>query len=155
MANTIIGTVLEIGRTVQVPTKSGKEFYKRELVLDASTFDTFTGEKRENYPSFNFLQRHVEDLSSLKVGERVEVSFFISGRRYEKDGEIKYFNDVVGFKVEPYTNGSNSNQSAAPYQPPTQPQTNVNSGAYDGQQTQQAAPPQQPLKDANGDDLPF
>ena len=165
MPNTIIGTVLEIGNTEVVPTRSGNEFCKRQLVLDASTYDQFTGERRENLPSFNFLQKHVGDLDHLQVGERVIVSFAISGRRYEKDGVTRYFNDIVGFKVEPFTNGSQPYPSSVPYQQPAQTLNaaqSVSNAAQSVSNAAQTGSPQHPFPpqvNAYGEeakhDLPF
>lgn len=157
MPNTIIGKVLLIGQTVDIPTKSGNQFRKRELVLDASTYDQFTGQKRENYPSLSFLQNRTEELNRFHEGDMVIVSFFISGRRWEKDGEVKYFNDIVGYRIEPFVpnQGSQPSQSAAPYQPPTQAQTASPQGSNAAPQA--SAEPFPPAADANGntDDLPF
>lgn len=156
MANTIIGTILQIGTVQDIPTKSGNQFRKRELVLDASSYDQYTGEKRENYPSFNFLQKHVDDLNNFKIGDRVIVSFFLSGRRWEKDGEVKYFNDVVGFKIEPFTanQGSQSSQIPAPSQSPTQAQATSQNVSNGGQQGITDTPPFPPNAEGD-DDMPF
>lgn len=149
MANTILGTVLEIGNTIEIPTKSGSKFYKRMLVVDASTYDTFTGEKRENYPSFQFLQRHTEDLNNVKVGDKVAVKFFVSGRKYEKDGETRFFNEVVGYAVEKQENTQNAPQSYSPEQSPIQGQQSANLSTSAAQQTVSQQP------NVKTDDLPF
>lgn len=98
MANTIIGKVLMVGEAVNISKKS--EFYKRELVLDISRYDQFTGEKKENYVKFSFEGKHCEDLDFYKVGDLVEVSFVFNGRIWESDGIKKYIVDVVGYKIE-------------------------------------------------------
>lgn len=98
MANTQIGKIVSIGQTQNV--SSTREFLKRELVLDTSRFDEYTGEKRENYAKFQFMQRHCSDLDGFKVGEMVEVSFILTGRRYEKDGQTRYITDITGYKIE-------------------------------------------------------
>lgn len=98
MANTVTGRILSIGQTVNVSKQ--KEFLKRELVLDCSRYDEFTGEKRENYVTLSFTQKRCEELDGFALGELVEVSFILSGRRYEKDGQTKYITDVTGYKVE-------------------------------------------------------
>lgn len=98
MANTVTGRILSIGQTVNVSKQ--KEFLKRELVLDCSRYDEFTGEKRENYVTLSFTQKRCEELNGFAPGELVEVSFILSGRRYEKDGQTKYITDITGYKVE-------------------------------------------------------
>lgn len=47
MPNQITGRLLAIGQTVQIPTKSGNQFNKREFLLDATTFDPYTGERSQ------------------------------------------------------------------------------------------------------------
>ena len=98
MANTIIGRILKIGQTVNV--SRDKEFLKRELVLDCSRYDEYTGEKRENYVVMSFTQKRCEELNGYQPGELVEVSFVLNGRAYDKDGQRKYITDIVGYKVE-------------------------------------------------------
>lgn len=99
MANTLIGKILILGQTVNV-SKKDVPFLKREVVLDASRYDEYTGEKRENYVVFQFTQKRCEELDAFKVGELVEVSFVLSGRAYEKDGQTRYLTDIIGYKVE-------------------------------------------------------
>ena len=89
MANQIIGRVFEIGQTTSIPTKSGNTFQKRQIVLDASHYDQYTGQKYENYPQFQFLQMNCAQLDNFKVGDIVVVSFALNGRSYEKDGVKK------------------------------------------------------------------
>nr|WP_231501892.1 DUF3127 domain-containing protein [Bacteroides sp. 14(A)] len=48
MANQITGRIIEIGQTVQIPSKNGgTPFTKREFILDATTYDPYTGERSE------------------------------------------------------------------------------------------------------------
>lgn len=136
MANTITGIILIIGQTVAVPTnnQNGQPFYKRELILDASRYDQFSGRKFENYPKFEFVGNNCTMLDQFQVGQAVTVSFVLSGRKVEKDGQVNYFTNITGYKVELYQR--QQPQQAAPYQGQTQP-------AYQGQ-AQPAYQPQQP-----------
>lgn len=129
MANTIIGRILKVGQAVNV--SRNKEFLKRELVLDCSRFDEFTGEKRENYVTLSFTQKRCEELDGYQQGDLVEVSFILSGRAYDKDGQRKYITDIIGYKVErrdskaSVTNAPAAPQVAAPQAAPqsySQPQ---------------------------------
>ena len=48
MANQITGRIIEIGQTVQIPSKNGgSPFIKREFILDATPYDPYTGERSE------------------------------------------------------------------------------------------------------------
>lgn len=126
MANTIIGKVLVIGRTEEIPSKNGGQtFLKRTLVLDCSRYDQYTGQKFENYPQFEFVSKNTSILDNINEGDVVEVSFALQGRSYEKDGVQKYFTSIVGYKVEPYnTQQSQQNAPQAPQNAPQAEQSN-------------------------------
>lgn len=126
MANTIIGKVLVIGRTEEIPSKNGGQpFLKRTLVLDCSRYDHYTGQKFENYPQFEFVSKNTSILDNFNEGDVVEVSFALQGRSYEKDGVQKYFTSIVGYKVEPYnTQQSQQNAPQAPQNAPQAEQSN-------------------------------
>lgn len=145
MANTIVGRILKVGQTVNV--SRNKEFLKKELVLDCSRFDEFTGEKRENYVVLSFTQKRCEELNGYNVGDLVEVSFVLSGRSYVKDGQTKYLTDIIGYKVA--RKGAGIDTAMAQGQPPM-PQAVA----------PQAAPPQysQPQQQAplpQAEEMPF
>ena len=149
MANTITGKILVIGKTEAIPYQD-KTFYKRELVLDASRFDQFSGKKFENYPKFEFTGNNCSSLDQFQIGQVVTVSFVLSGRRVEKNGQVSYFTNVTGYKVEPYVSKNQPQQVAQPVRqaaPSYQPE---------------AAQPFPPAVDENGNplggedgDLPF
>lgn len=107
MANTITGRVHRITPEQQITGKSGKTFIKRTLVLDASRFDPYTGEKKfDNYPSIEFSGDIMKTLDGFNEGDVVVVSFDINGREFndEQTGEIKYFNSIRGYRIERYGN---------------------------------------------------
>lgn len=54
----------------------------------------------ENYATFHFVQKRCAELDALRENDLVEVTFMLSGRKYEKDGQIKYITDIIGYKVE-------------------------------------------------------
>lgn len=115
MANTITGKILMIGQTEVIPYQD-KTFYKRELVLDASRFDQYSGQKFENYPKFEFTGNNCMQLDQFQIGQVVTVSFVLSGRRVEKNGMVTFFTNVAGYKVEPYVRQNQSQQVAQPQQ---------------------------------------
>ena len=158
MANQIVGKVLIVGQTENIPYQD-KTFQKRELVLDCSHYDRYTGEPIENYVNMQFNGNRVTELDNCRVGELVQVSFFLSGRKSTKDGNERYFTNIVGFKVEPYSQ-NNVQQPQAPQQSSQQPiqtqatQQNVNNAPQNAGNA-----PFPPAVDENGnpvgDDLPF
>ena len=108
-------------------------FQKRDLVI------TTDGQ----YPQdiiIQFAQGNCALLDTLQVGQRVKVHFNLQGREWiSQQGDIKYFNTVVGWKIE-LIKTTNVAQQQQQYQQaqgyPQQPQ-------YAPPQQAQAHPPQQ------------
>lgn len=104
------GRILVIGEKESIPSKSSdKTFNKRVLVLNCSR--SYYGEDYENYPSFEFTGKHIDDPLAFKVGDIVTVSFVIQGNRYKKGSDPeKYFNTIAGYKIESYTRSGTTTQ---------------------------------------------
>lgn len=168
MAFQISGIIQHIGNTESIPYQD-KVFKKRELVLDCSQF---TGQiERANYPKFEFTSNHVDDLNDFNIGDIVTVSFSLNGSRSEKDGQVRYFTNVQGYKIEKYQ--SRYNQQQGGNQPTqavngNQPTNSQGAGQMSAQQAAMesaraaSASNFPPAVDANGDpiqgnndDLPF
>lgn len=102
--NTIKAKVHLVGATKTIPSKNGGEpFKKRELVLDASRFDPYTGEKSgDNYVVIEFSNKRCEELDKLAKGDLVNVSFVLQGREYtdQTTKAVRYFTSIVGVGVE-------------------------------------------------------
>lgn len=173
MAFQISGIIQHIGNTESIPYQ-GKVFKKRELVLDCSYRNQFTGQiERANYPKFEFTGNHVDDLNSFNIGDIVTVSFSLNGSRSEKDGQIRYFTNVQGYKIEKYQSrynqqqGGNQTAQAANGNQPTPTQGACQSAQQAAMESARnaaapAAPNFPPAVDENGnpiqgnnDDLPF
>lgn len=171
MAFQISGIIQHIGNTESIPYQD-KVFKKRELVLDCSYRNQFTGQiERANYPKFEFTSNHVDDLNSFNIGDIVTVSFSLNGSRSEKDGQVRYFTNVQGYKIEKYQ--SRYNQQQGGNQPTqavngNQPTNSQGAGQMSAQQAAMesaraaSASNFPPAVDANGDpiqgnndDLPF
>lgn len=109
-------------------------FQKRDLVITTE----------EQYPSdiiIQFTQSKCALLDTLQVGQKVKIHFNLQGREWTSpQGEVKYFNTVVGWKIE-LIQTTNVAQQTQQYQQasqgyPQQPQ-------YAPPQQAQAHPPQQ------------
>ena len=147
MANQVTGRMLAIGQTVQIPSKTGGDpFLKREFLLDATTYDPYTGERSqyENVLPLEVSGDKCAELDHFCIGDVVTVSFALQGRQWQtQDGDLKRMTSIRCYKLE----GRAATQAAAP---PPAPQPSAPA----------AAPPQnfQPHVDAAGnpkDDLPF
>ena len=163
MAFQISGIIQHIGNTESIPYQD-KVFKKRELVLDCSYRNQFTGQiERANYPKFEFTGNHVDDLNGFNMGDIVTVSFSLNGSRSEKDGQVRYFTNVQGYKIEKYQ--SRYNQQQGGNQPTqavngNQPTTTQGTGQMSAQQAAMesaraaSASNFPPAVDANGDPIP-
>lgn len=154
MANQITGRIIEIGQTVQIPSKNGgNSFTKREFILDATTYDPYTGERSEyeNIIPLEFSGDKCAELDRFNQGDVVTISFVLQGRSWtNQDEELKRMASIRCYKIEARGGVSQSPQTAPVQQPIQQP---VSQPAYQ-QQPQNFSPP----VDANGnakDDLPF
>lgn len=149
MANQITGRIIEIGQTVQIASKNGgSSFTKREFILDATTYDPYTGERSEyeNVIPLEFSGDKCTELDRFNQGDVVTVSFVLQGRSWTtQDGELKRMASIRCYKIEGRSGVSQSPQSAPVQQLAPQPTYH---------QPQDFPPP----VDVNGnakDDLPF
>ena len=95
---TLKGELKVIGDVQQI----SDSFKKREfVVVDAS------GQYAQTI-MFQAVQDRVDLLNNFKIGDNVEVTFFLRGREWTnpKDGAVRYFNSLDAWKVEPLGGGS-------------------------------------------------
>lgn len=94
MSFEIKGKLIEKYDAVQVTDR----FRKREFVI----------EFRENAGSSDFIetikfqmtQDRCDLLDIVQMGEEIKINFNIKGRRWEKDGQVSYFNNLEAWKLE-------------------------------------------------------
>ena len=107
--NQIIGRVIAVSPITEVPSKEqGKPaIKKRELYMDCTTYDPYTGERSqyENKPLLEFGgDKLVDKLSALNLeaGDVVAVSFFIQGTPYKdaQTGKTKVFTAIRTTDIE-------------------------------------------------------
>ncbi len=154
MANQVTGRIIEIGQPVQIPSKTGgNSFTKREFILDATTYDPYTGERSEyeNILPLEFSGEKCAELDRFRNGDVVTISFVLQGRSWtNQDGELKRMASIRCYKIEARGGAQPSPQAASVQQPVQQSPQN--------QGSQYRAPDFPPPVDANGDvkdDLPF
>lgn len=153
MANQITGRIIEIGQTVQIPSKTGgKAFTKREFILDATTYDPHTGERSEyeNVIPLEFSGDKCAELDRYKNDDVVTISFVLQGRSWtNQDGELKRMASIRCYKIEARGGVSQSPQTVPAQQPIQQPTPQP---TY---QQPQNFPPPVDANDNAKDDLPF
>ncbi len=81
----------------ETKTYGQKGFRKRMIVLEQEK-GSFT-----NYVPLEFTRDACDSVDQLQVGDEVEVEYFLSGRRWQRDqqSEVKYFlnAEATGFKL--------------------------------------------------------
>lgn len=149
MANTITGRIYKITPIERVTTKKGTIFIKRKLIIDASRYDPYTGEKKfDNFPAFEVggeeLCRLLEEYHN---DELVTVSFDLNGREFLDDQtkQTKYFTTVRAYKIEHVQSGPVSQQQ----------KTQQTSSAPKFNSVQSAPTPTMDDAFKQNDDLPF
>jgi hypothetical protein len=83
--------------------KVSDTFKKREFVVTDNS---------SNYPQhilFQLKQDKCRILDNFNPGDEVKVSFFISGREWNKDGVVKYFTSLDAWRIDGVEKGSSSN----------------------------------------------
>ena len=75
-----------------------EKFKSKDVVL-------LTDEKFPQYITIQFTQDKTELLTQNNIGEQVEVSINLRGRKWESpQGEIKYFNTIEGWQINAVQN---------------------------------------------------
>lgn len=84
----ISGRIVYIYPTVQLQSKSGNAFLKRDFVIAVQSFDRDTGEPtidEDNIPLLSLTGDRCSQLDAIKKGDIVTVDFYLRGRRYRGD----------------------------------------------------------------------
>ncbi|WP_158839333.1 DUF3127 domain-containing protein [Polaribacter sp. L3A8] len=101
----VIGKVKLIG---EVQTFGSNGFQKRELVVTTD----------DQYPqmiNIEFQQDKADLLNNYKVGQDVKVSINLRGREWiNPQGEAKYFNSIVGWRIENLSQGASAGGNIPP-----------------------------------------
>lgn len=113
------------------PVQKSATFKMREFVLEKS--DEASGRIILNYIKFQCTQDRIDILDKVNPGDKITVSFNVRGSKWEKNGQVSYFNNLDAWKVEKI--------AAEP-------------AGNDGLNAEPASPAAGPFPD-DSDDLPF
>lgn len=105
-ASTVRGIVHVIEET---KTFGQKGFRKRTVVLEKDN-GRFT-----NYVPVDFLRDSCDTVDEMKVGDEVEISYQLSGRKWQRDAnsEVKYFLSAEAFSFKVVSGGGGPAADAA------------------------------------------
>lgn len=81
------------------PTRTfGQKGFRKRMVVVEQTSGRFT-----NYLPFEFIQDACDSVDSLNIGDRISVSYRLTGRKWQRDehSEVKYFlsAEATGFQL--------------------------------------------------------
>ncbi|MBN2236955.1 MAG: DUF3127 domain-containing protein [Bacteroidales bacterium] len=112
---------------------SGKliEKYDTQVISDRFKKREFVIEKKDSTPNgfefvetikFQLTQEKCEGLDPFAIGEDITVQFNIKGKRWEKNGQVSYFNNLDAWKVEKQGSvvSSAPKTTSAPQTPPAE-----------------------------------
>lgn len=159
----ITGRVIALSNVQEIPSsEAGKPaMKKRELYLDMTMYDPYTGERseRENKPLLEFGgDKVIEKLGALNLqkDDVVTVSFAIQGTPYKdkQTGKMKVYTGIRCYDIEVVRRAG---QSVKVQQPEIQPQTQQAASAPAPQTVQQPQQNQGQQQSNGGNDniLPF
>ena len=87
----IKGVIKRIGQKVSISEK----FEKLDFVIE---------ELENKYPQdikIQLVNDKISLIDRFKVGDKVEISFNIKGKEFEKNGEMLLFNNIEAWKIDP------------------------------------------------------
>lgn len=94
MSFEIKGKLIEKYDAMQVTDR----FRKREFVIEVREY-AGSNDFAETI-KFQLTQDRCDLLEPFRQGEEVKINFNIKGRRWEKDGQVSYFNNLEAWKIE-------------------------------------------------------
>ncbi len=94
MSFEIEGKLIEKNEIEQVTDS----FKKREFVIEKSVSNN--GKEFIDTIKFQLIQDKCEQLNSYKLGDNIKVQFNIKGRKWTKNGQTSYFNNLEAWKID-------------------------------------------------------
>ena len=167
MANQISGRVIAVSQvqTVASADASKAPFKKREIYIDCTRYDPYTGERSqyENKPLLEFASDKILEkvnpvLDQVQKNDIVCISFDLQGRQFKgKDGKTVFTTGIRCYDIAITRKAAQNGNLTAQPAPQKQPQY------FDNHQPQQAPMAQSPFVDGQSqiveeqkkDDLPF
>lgn len=94
MSYEITGKLIEKYEEQQV----NEAFKKREFVIEVSSFNNSSS--YTDYIKFQLVQDKCAILDKFELNDAVRVHFNLKGRRWEKDGNVMYFNILDAWRLD-------------------------------------------------------
>lgn len=84
-----------------------ERFKKREFVIEV---ENERNPEWNDFVKFQLTQDRCDLIENFEINETIKVNFNIRGRKWERDGQVSYFTNLEGWRVEK----ANANQGAEP-----------------------------------------
>ena len=98
--------IIEIFDTANI----SESFKKREFVVEYSENPSYP-----EYLKFELIQEKCELLNNFNVGDEVNISFNLKGRKWtDPQGSVKYFNSLQAWRLEQKTADNSKEDAGAP-----------------------------------------
>ncbi len=111
----------------ETKTYGQKGFRKRLVVLEQDN------ERFTNYIPLEFIQDGCDTVDDLNVGDDVEISYRLSGRKWQKDAnsEVKFFLNAEATKFKVFDKKAQSRDNAQPAEDSVTANDKLAEAAYD------------------------
>jgi hypothetical protein len=96
-------------------TQKTETFKTREFVVEKS--EDINGKLITNYIKFQCVQDRTGIVDRVNVGDEIKVHFNIKGSKWEKNGQVSYFNNLDAWRVEQILQAGKNNSDPEPLEP--------------------------------------
>jgi hypothetical protein len=96
-------------------TQRTETFKTREFVVEKS--EDINGKLITNYIKFQCVQDRTSIVDRVNVGDEIKVYFNIKGSKWEKNGQVSYFNNLDAWRVEQILHPSKNNSEHVDLEP--------------------------------------
>lgn len=90
----VSGKLIEVFDTQRITDT----FKKREFVIDS--LEEYNGKSYPNTIKFQLNQDKCDLIDEIAVGENITVNFNIKGNKWEKNGNVNYFTNLIAFRID-------------------------------------------------------
>lgn len=96
-------------------TQKTETFKTREFVVEKS--EDINGKLITNYIKFQCVQDRTGIVDRVNVGDEIKVHFNIKGSKWEKNGQVSYFNNLDAWRVEQILQAGKNNSDPETLEP--------------------------------------
>src|SRR5512139_572417 len=95
----LTGKIYDIGKVINV----SETFRRRSFVIEYR--NPTDGPRWVQHAQFELTKADVLEIDKFKIGDEITVTFEVTGRKYDKLGEEKFFTSLHALKLTPVNEG--------------------------------------------------